>query len=97
MTQDMCPQRDDPEVTNPTGLWGSRAIVEEPAAGQLSEQVPSALVDGAEIGPVVVELRRSLLVEHNSPAGFSYGLLALSDTKVTLGGVVAGIDAEVAS
>jgi hypothetical protein len=78
-------------------LWGLRAIVEEPAAGQLSEQVMRSLVDGAEIGPVVVELRRSLLVEHNDPVGFSYRLLALSDTKVTLGGVMAAIDAEVAS
>jgi hypothetical protein len=97
MTQDACPQRDDPEVICPTGLWGLRAIVEEPAAGQLSEQVMRSLVDGAEIGPVVVELRRSLLVEHNDPVGFSYRLLALSDTKVTLGGVMAAIDAEVAS
>ena len=97
MTQDACPQRDDPEVTSPTGLWGLRAIVEGSAAGQLSEQVIRSLVDGAEIGPVVGEMRRSLLVEHNDPVGFSYGLLALSDTKVTFGGVVAGIDAGVAS
>jgi hypothetical protein len=33
MTQDACPQRDDPEVTSPAGLWGFRAIVEETAAG----------------------------------------------------------------
>ena len=97
MTQHACPQRDDPEVISPTGLRGLRAIVEGPAAGQLSEQVVRSLVDGAEIGPVVVEMRRSLLVEHNSPVGFSYRLLALSDTKVTVGGVVAGIDAEVES
>jgi hypothetical protein len=97
MTQDAYPQRDDPEVICPMGSWGFRAIVEEPAAGQLSEQVLSALVDGAEIGPVLLEFRHSLLVEHNSPVGFAYRLLALSDTKVTVGGVVAAIDAEVAS
>jgi hypothetical protein len=96
MTQHACPQRDDPAVTSPTGLWGLRAIVEEPAAGQLSEQVIRSLGDGAEIGPVVVEFRRSLL-EHNSTVGFAYRVLALSDTKVALGGVVAAIDAEVAS
>ena len=97
MTQDACPQRDDPEVTSPTGLWGFRAIVDEPASGQLSEQALRALVNGAEIGPVLLELRRSLLVEHNSSVGFAYRLLPLSDTKVTLGGLVAAIDAEVAS
>ena len=33
MTQEVCPQRNTPEVTSPTGLWGFRTILEEPAAG----------------------------------------------------------------
>lgn len=79
------------------GVMTTGCTLWEPPAGQLSEQALSALVDGAETRPVLLELRRSLLVEHNDPVGFADRLLALSDTKVALGGVVAAIDAEVAS
>ena len=114
MTQDACPQRDDPEVRHPIGLWGFHAIVEEPlistdgaapvpptgVRGDLGVSYLAAdLSDGPRLADLLAQVVISQVetVEHNNPVGSAYGLPALSDTKVTLSGVVAAIDAEVKS
>ena len=65
-------------VTTECTLW-------DPLAGRLGEQVITGLADGGEIGPILRDLRRSLLVEDNNPLGFVYRLQALSDTTVRFG------------
>lgn len=63
-------------VTTECAVW-------DPLAGTLGEQILAALAEGGEIGTVLRDLRRHLLVRDNNLLGFVYRLQALSETTVS--------------
>jgi hypothetical protein len=64
-------------VTTECAVW-------DPLAGTLGEQILAALAEGGEIGTVLLDLRRHLLIRDNNLLGFVYRLQALSETTVSL-------------
>lgn len=60
-------------ITSECALW-------DPLAGSLGEQILDALADGHELGPILRDLRRQLLISNNNMLGFVYRLQALSET-----------------
>ncbi len=68
-----------------SGIVSTECTLWDPLAGRLGEQVITGLAEGGEIGHILRDLRRSLLVEDNNPLGFVYRLQALSETTVRFG------------
>jgi hypothetical protein len=67
------------------GVIATECTMWDPLAGRLGEKIMQSLANGEQIGPILRELRRSLVADHYNPVGFAYRLHAMSETTVRLG------------